>query len=417
MKYLSVIISKLTVYSLLFPYLGFLESTDIQPTSLLLLCICVIIEHNKVNISKQAFSVFALLVCMILIYSLINVVNIRLEVVSIYLCWLLQCFLLYTLLKSKVLEFTHNQIFIVVLIYTSVGIVQFISPDFLASAVTRSVEAALSYSSTGRGVRSLTGEPAQLGKVYILLTLLFVTTYVKNFEFKLNAKQNRNLVLVVVLFFLFNLFISRSAYSIGIHFVVTAFILLTFNRKALLLLILSSTLSIFAVEVVMYLTTSETRIVAMFTMLFERPEQLLEQGAFRRVWNIPISLAGLYDYGIWGSAGESLNLYNSIWTPFGFLQYIAYGRNLGGLIELILLFGIVGIPIISVIGFMFFKRQMRRFSFVINGRRRAAFWGVILPAFFIALQDGSVYHPIQNLLLIFIYVTFSKSHRFMEQPK
>lgn len=383
-----------------FQFVGPFPGTDLQPIFFLLAAVAIIAFMSRARLPTGM--VIVLLISSILIIARILLFDSQIDVrySATYLFSLLAILFFWCLFSFTRIGLSENFIFFVFIVYAGVGVVQFLYPDFMSWAVHRSELAALSYVETGRGVRSLTGEPAALGKVFSTLNVLYVLTLLLSDA----PKRKYRIFVGSILFFLATLLISRSAYAIGIHFSLLSLLVFVLDKRIFYTFFLFSI--IILVFIASFLVTyfesiQEIRAVSLFIALLNEPQVLLNQGAMRRVMNIPISINNLTLFGWVGSGNSSDVFKSSIWTPFGTLYYEAGARAIGGFVEFLLRFGLFSIPIMLLYFYMAFRVSMVKVVF--NGRTVRIgiyFFAAIL---LLSFQDSSPALPMSLFMVVSLY--------------
>lgn len=382
---------------LFFPFVGFFPGADTQPIFLILALVLFVFFSRKIKFNIFFIIIFVISALLIFMRFYIESSQLDFKYVFTYLGALVTFFLIYVLVENGYLQPTFKFMLFVLFSYMIVGIIQIFIPDFMASIVSRSVEHALSYSNTGRGVRSLTGEPTALGKIFTSINIIVVfLLYYSDLKDK-----HRTALLVSASIFFVSAILSRSAYALIIHILLIILLMIIVNKK--LFFILSVFLFFIMAPLLSYLYMySEVRAVNIIIQLFNQPEALLQQGAMRRVLNIPISFNNLQYFGYFG-AGNSQGFFNAtLSTVIGPLNYQAFNRNLGGIVEFILKFGVFSIPIISLYFYMLFKILVMKVC--IDGKAFRIGIYFACSTFVLTFQDGSPVQPLSWFLLVYFYV-------------
>jgi hypothetical protein len=387
----------LLLLPLFFPFVGFFPGIDTQPMFLIaaLSVFVLLFKYIKINISF--FIVFLISLISIVSRFLFEPNYLDFKYVFTYLGALLTFFMIYTAIDNGYLKPTGKFVLFVSGFYFIIGVIQLFIPDFMANVVHRSVEHALSYAGSGRGVRSLTGEPAALGKVFTTLNVLLVFfIYTSDV-----IKKHRAALTACLMFFLASAVSSRSAYALAIHLFLIFILIFIINKKlffiviAIIFLLMTSLLSY------LYLY-ADIRAINILGQLLTTPEVLLQQGAMRRVMNVPISLNNLQYFGYFG-AGNSPDSFNaSLYTPIGNLNYLAFNRNIGGFVEFILKFGVFSIPLIFTYFYMCFNVLLTTF-YVDNKKFRIGIF-LVCAIMFLTFQDSSPVQPLSWFLLVYLYL-------------
>lgn len=395
-------INKVFLYNLMlvlafFQAVGFFEGIDTQPNFFIFSTIIFLF------ISKKNDNIILLFVISMLLYGLSLIVhldNVDIKYTITYLVSIYTMLYIYFFCKNDSIRISMRFLSLVVFIYTFVGVVQFFIPDFMSFLVSRSVDAALSYSDSGRGVRSLTGEPAHLGMLYILFNILFVFLIFSE-PVKFNKKKIS--LLLTVSLFLINCIVSRSGYAILFHFLLFVYIFSYFYTRysffILLMLILLSLSSMFAIDLQQH---EDIRAVKLFHSLIDDPSYLLTQGAIVRLFNIPITFNNLSYYGWWG-AGNNLATYSGeLNTLIGTLHYTVKSRVYGGGFEYLLRFGILGLPFVLFLFYSIFKILAAAIeNYKDNLFGLYIFFALSLTT--VVFQSGSLAQPV--IWIVFFYIT------------
>ncbi|UPR33122.1 hypothetical protein ISX50_08155 [Vibrio cyclitrophicus] len=396
--WIGELLVKLAIF---FPFVGIINGIDNQPNLIILLVFAIPLLAYKFSLRTEPE--FLLLISLVLVCFLLRFVLENEYVTPKYiLTYLSSIYIfasLYLLVYNRLLDVSLRFLIFCGLIYAFVGFAQLFYPDFLAGVVNRSLEQALSYTSTGRGVRSLTGEPAALGKVFTTLNVLMV------FLILINKEIHKKLLFCICTFAGFlvvSAVLSRSAYALAIHLVLF-FVFLFVLSKAFFIIFFTS----FSVLLLLFLNVditefSDIRALNVFYQLFTDPSLLLQQGAIRRVLNIPISLNSLNYYGILGAGNSTEVFLADINTPFGRLTYNAHNRNLGGLIEYVLKFGLLSVPLFFILGFMIIKIALLKVF--VSGRKLRVGIFLAVSIILLSFQDSSVSLSFSWFVLIFFYV-------------
>jgi hypothetical protein len=392
----------LLLLPLFFPFVGFFPGTDTQPMFLIagLLVFFLLFKYIKIDISF--FIVFLISVLLIVSRFLFEANDLDFKYVFTYLGALLTFFIIYTAIDNGYLKPTGKFVLFVTLCYFIIGVIQLFIPDFMANVVHRSVEHALSYAGSGRGVRSLTGEPAALGKVFTTLNVLLVfLIYTSDI-----IKKHRTALIACLMFFLASAVLSRSAYALAIHLFLIFILIFYVNTKLFLTLMAIIFLLMTSLLSYLYLY-ADIRAISLLSQLITEPELLLKQGAMRRVMNVPISLNNLQYFGYFG-AGNSPDSFNaSLYTPIGNLKYVAFNRNIGGFVEFILKFGVFSIPLIFIYFYMCFNILLTTL-YVDNKKFRIGIF-LVFAILFLSFQDSSTVQPLSWFLLVYFYLYRRKS--------
>jgi len=329
------VIFRILLILLLFPYVGFVQGVDIQPlagVAAILLAVFKLVVKRK---TPRILGVFMFTIVSVLFSTLISIYLQGIphsSFVSMLFHLLMICSLF--ILKEEIIPLlTLRFVWLVVSIYTCVGVLQiFIDESILSSAVYRGYQ---SLADTGRGVRSLASEPSTLGYTLALLNALML----------LRAKQDkRSKVFLVSLLFLFvNAFISRSAWAIFIH-IMPIWLFLFFKWKKFFLMSIGIAPLLVAL---IANSTDEVRLFYLFNALLKNPELLMAEGAMKKVLNVPISLLLGATNGMLGMSylGNLKEL--NIILPGGYFFVERFGnKNMGGVLEFWIQLGLFSTPIL-----------------------------------------------------------------------
>lgn len=383
-----------------FPFIGPFPGVDLQPifffAAILVFTLCI--KYFQYSIGVTVLFLMAT-ICILLRYVLyLDAVDMKFLVT--YLCAVFAMFFFYGLYGKNDVGLTKKTVIIVATLYAIVGAVQLFIPDFMAVVVHRSIEAALSYSTTGRGVRSLTGEPAALGKMFTTLNVLYV--FVAIWRYPKTSKLE--LLAISVLFFLVSAVLARSAYALAIHLILILVLWSVLDFKTFVLGMIVTGFGVAAVGAFVLAFAEQLegiRAATLVVALFSNPEVILSQGAMRRVMNIPISISSLKYFGLAGSGNSQEYFMSSVWTPFGTLYFEAGSRALGGFIEFILRFGVFGLPVFML--YFYFLINVFRGVWVVNNKNIYIGFYLGVAIILLSMQDSSPALPISLLLLLAAY--------------
>jgi hypothetical protein len=399
---LSKLFGIVLLCSIVFQSVGVLPNADTQPNFVVLSLLFMLVCVGHLKYENISFLIFVGSYMFLLVAFIFQSEYILLKYFLTYTVSVVSFFTLFVLVKNKVLHPTSNFILSVTSIYAFVGVVQFFIPDFLSFLVTRSVDAALSFSETGRGRRSLTGEPAHLGKVFIILNVLFL------FDMCISKKsifKPNQLIVVSVLFLLVNTLISQSFYAIFFHASILA--ILIFFVDKIMFTYLSVVLATFLGFFISFINdlSSDIRFVNILTLIINTPSELLNQGAIRRVFNVPLSLNNLKYFEWYGSGSDPKTFVAALNTPLGVLHYSGLNRAYGGVIEFALKFGALSIPLFITYFFLLFRISAVRIKFKEKNINIGLFFA--LSIFILTFQEGALAKPLPMFLLIYIYINRS----------
>lgn len=383
------LISNYTVLLILFPFVGFFPGVDVQPFAFIFCFLVALVNFKKIIINYNFLFLFLYMLILVSIYTLFYV-NELFFVKEIF--FTLSFFTIGILVKNKIISVERKHIKYCLIVYSFVGVVQLVTPEFLTFLVSRSEEQVMMAVDSGRGVRSLTGEPSHLGKIYIILNFLLICMYARksqqNSNFRLHFYRIFGLSLI---FFILNLLLAQSAYMLVMHLLMlSGFVLLVKARFFIMFLFLGLALIVF------YLNASDdsSRISFLYDIALNNPELLMQQGAFRRLVNIPIIFNNLTFFGPLGAGASELVFPTSLGTPLGEYFYAARSRNLGGGFEYLLKYGLFAIPV-----FVFIIYRLSWIFKIYSDKALSLFLFSFL--FVILFQDGSFSNPLTLYLFYF----------------
>jgi hypothetical protein len=346
---------------------GFLSS-DIQPW-FMVFTLLGLMMGMKIHLSylDKIFVVTNLVLVLfysVIFYSFVDVKSI--------MTWML--FALMPLVISIFRDLDKQQflkrISVVTLILLFVGLVQVFNRDFASFMIARDIRLDI-IESSGRGVRSLTSEPSvfsrNIAKLALMISILVGFRPLKQF-----------------ILYVMNVALSLSVYGVITH---TLILVVSSGKR----MITSTIFLIFLFNLVW--DNIPGRAGYILDGIKDNPELLLEQGAFARVVNIPISLKNTMAYWPEGSVVKILpRSAESINTPIGVYNYDRATRNLGGIIELPYRFGFLGL--LSLIVFLLY-------FFIKTSVFKTSILKVLVLFFFI--QDGSIIDPCNWALFGILY--------------
>jgi len=393
-------VSSILLVFIFFHAVGGIPNIDVQPTFFIFSTLIISIFCFQLKFNFNDF-----ILCLICLISITFAYTLQLEYltfkysVTYIICILMAWYMIVLIRNGYIKELAPKTIYWIIGVYATVGFIQFFIPDFMSFLVTRSEEAALSFSSTGRGVRSLTGEPAHLGKIFSLLNILLIFLYI---NVRITHDIKKKLICITIFLFLVNTTISRSAYAILFHSFIVAFLLFFLYRKFfyffMILLLISGVLFIS----ILLNVESDIRFIKLFIAVFNNSEYLLEQGAIKRLFNIPMILNNLSYYD-WYGAGMSPNSeMSSIPSPFGRFEYLVHNRGYGGYFEYVLKFGVFSIPITLIV--FHFLNEIRKIVVTINGKNYYLGYFFSITLFIFLFQDGTPVNPLPLFILIYFYL-------------
>lgn len=388
--------NKILFYLIFFPFIGFIPGIDVQPFFLIYSILTFLIFIRVTKFKKPDFILFILCITLFLFASILNSFDLITFVKG--LASILTPFLINKAINDG-LKITERQIIICCMIIFSVGLIQlFFNREFLTFFVSRSSDAVLRAVESGRGVRSLFPEPSTFGKQILLSNILVYSLLILKKKNKL-AKQYS------ILFFILNILLSQSLYSVCIHFIFIFICIVSFKLKLFFIIFIISCLFLININFIdeFLSENSKYRSFKLLLRVLENPQLLMNQGAFGRLYNLKISLNSFKEFNFIGSqiAELSNSNYTYINTYFGKYFYKLQPRNYGGVIEYLLMYGFYSIPIYIFI--------FRRFLNVIKSNKQY----VILTAFslFLLFQDGSTSNP--YTWFVFLYLTKILNEKFL----
>jgi len=392
------LIGILLALTVLFPEVGLVSFSDVQPNFFILSALCILVLVTKIKLSIRMSSYFTVCILCLVLSFIAHNENVTLFYVLKYCISLLTFLFCYILCSNKILVISNKLIIVSIFIYLFVGLVQFIIPDFLTSLVTRGLTTT-DLASSGRGMMSLTGEPSHFGKVITILNVLFV------FKSLVDEEKGHNygsLQWFTITLFILNCLISQSTYACFFHFICLIGIFYILNRR--LAYVFMALVFFGSVSTITFLNLMfpEARIAQILNLLLTNPEMLLQQGAIVRFLNVPLTFVNLSYFGLWGSGNSSLVFSGQVDLAVGVLEYVIWNRLYGGFIEYVLKMGVLSIPL--VIGYLYMMITIARLKFTISGHTRSGgiFFAGIL--FMLSLQDGSLASPLMIFTVIYIFL-------------
>lgn len=397
---LSALFGFFLALTILFPEVGLVRSSDVQPNFFLLASICSLIFLNRIRVSRMGILYFTLcLLCLVLSF-VVHQENVTWTYILKYSISLLSFFLCYILCSNGVLLISNKLIIFALIAYILVAIIQFIIPDFLTFLVTRSqTQTTQDLLSSGRGMMSLTGEPSHFGKVITMLNLLYVFNTLVSYQKVLN---HHLLLFISIFLFVLNCLLSQSFYACTFHFVCLIGISYILNRKLTYLFLVFFGFGL--VAFITFVTTifPDVRIAQIANDLIFNPEILLVQGAMVRVMNIPLTFITLSNFGFWGAGNSSVVFLNQINLGIGILEYTTSNRLYGGFVEYILKMGILSAPLLMA--YIYMMATIGKLKLVLSGSLRSVgivFSGMIL---LLSSQDGSLASPLMIFAVVYIFL-------------
>ena len=405
------VIGMLLGLTILFPEVGLVSFSDVQPNFFILSALCILVLATKIKLSKRMSLYFIVCILCLVLSFIAHNENVTFFYVFKYSISLLTFLFCYILCSNRILVISNKLIIVSIFIYLFVALVQFKIPNFLTSLVTRGLTTA-DLASSGRGMMSVTGEPSHFGKVITILNVLFVFKSLVNGE---KGHNYRSLQWLTITLFILNCFLSQSFYACFFHFVCLVGIFYILNRRAayfFMALVFFGAVSAISFLALMF---PEARIAQISNLLLTNPEALLQQGAIVRVLNIPLTFVNLSYFGLWGAGNSSLMFPGQIDLGVGVLEYSVWNRLYGGFMEYVLKMGVLSIPL--VIGFLYMIITIARIKFIISGHLRyggVIFAGILL---MLSLQDGSPASPMIIYAVIYIFLEAKALLKKVQRPK
>ncbi|WP_345843820.1 hypothetical protein [Shewanella algae] len=397
------IISSILLLCIFFPFLGVIQGIDIQPNFLIVGSVFLPLFVFVNRLSLKVITIYVFMLYLIFLHYFIFYDLLSLKYFITYVGTFLTAFLMYVYFNANTLNISKSGILTLIFIYLFIGMLQKVYPTFLLELVSRSAEAGESLSETGRGVRSITVEPAALGKIITTFNLLYLSIYLRQYDYSKFYAIFFSFILLV-----FNALIPMSLYALAIHCV--SFIILVFILdKRYVFLIFFIFVSVFVVLYFNYEYIEDYRIIRLVVAVFNSPDFILQQGAIRRLFNIPISVNNLYYYGWLGSSNSSEMFLTSFYTPIGYFYYEMASKANGGFVELILRFGILSIPFLFFYAYVLSKITSYK---ILNQNGREIRIGVYYAAtvFLLTFQDSSTVSPVAWFLVFHFYFISKKNN-------
>lgn len=395
-----MIINKVILYLALFQYVGVFPGIDTQPNFIVFAILSFFLLSYSISINELFFGVVISL--FILVGFLFHSNDMTMKFAATYIVSVVTAFFSYVGVKKGYWVYSYKVIAISLTIYVIFAVFQFIWPDFGSFLVTRSEEAALSLSQSGRGVRSLTGEPAHFGKIIFIMNIMFVSLL------SFNKDNSKKIILISFLCFILNAVLSRSSYSVFFHFISIVILVCTLNKKVffygLITLILASIGVIYSINVISYEVLNEIRIFRIFYSLVYDLDYILSQGAVFRLLNIPVTLNNMSFFPFFGSGASQEVFDASLNLGIAEIQYFARGRVYGGILEFVLKFGVFGIPMVILVVFSIIHIVYYEKLKLDNQLKLTFYYFYVLVVLF--FQDGSMSQPL--LWILIFNLMFSK---------
>ena len=368
--------------SVFFPFVGFVPGIDTQPT-FLLINFCLFFTQK---LRKEALIIGSFLTLLICIRLLFEIDQINYRYSATYIVMVCNIIFMINLFLQNKFKYLDNKIFITFLgIYILVAFVQYFYPNFLTFLTPRGSLNSENLILSGRGLKSLTNEPSHLGKIIVIFNILFFIIN-KNLKFKYS-----------IILFLINVFIPQSLYFLSIHFIVI--LLLYFNIKYIGIIVFFFYLFI---NYYTKIINDSSRLYFLISTILDNSSFIMQQGAFARLYNIPITINNYIENAELLGFGNASNVfYTSIQTFFGEFNYTAQNRNLGGYIELLLKMGILSLPIYLLYIYTLTKPLFKNFR--LNFK-------IALCILILTINDGAVVNQLTLFLILFYYFYDNRSY-------
>ena len=191
-------------------------------------------------------------------------------------------------------------------------------------------------------MRSLASEPAVLGHLLICFWIIYLYLIRNQNNYKFYAIRSS------LIFLFLSVTIPGSFYSAFFLFLLVILLIFELLPKWQSIPITSVSIGLaILLPSLVYFDTS-FRFFYILDVIYNNPSSILEQGAMRRLLNIPISLNAGLEHGILGSGFSTESVRISQTFLGEKLFFYVSDRNMGGLVELFLRLGILSIPIFIV---------------------------------------------------------------------
>lgn len=399
----SRILDCLLLFSIFFPYLGILQGADVQPTFILLASIFFILIIKKTSLSAVIFLIMMLLLGLLVFLSEFD--NAPSKLILVYVVSLLTPFFIFTFLSNGKSVVSLKFVYAALFIYISTGVIQLFYPEFLSFLITRDNTEQLLAS--GRGVKSLTGEPSQFGRVLVLLNIVYLFERIivlKSVDLKSCLRFSFFLIVV-------NVILTRSFYAFSIHLMLVMFFSYYVSKRYLLFFVI---VSILGLTFTYNFIDQSSRFYIILNAISTNPDFIFSQGAIRRVLNVPISIYASYQYGLLGAGFSGSNLLISSLPFFGYeIPFAILGRNLGGFVEFYLRIGILSLPFFTVYFYYIYKCCFLKIGHHPKLISIGCFFA--FSVLFLTLFDGSPSDPMKWYVFIYICMFFRHSKTKLNQ--
>lgn len=396
--YASSLLKFVVTVSIMFPFVGIFPGVDTQPNFILLGILLLLVLIGFVKLEKMHVLLFLFTLVILYTHFLIFSPGGSLGYIIQYTLTAMTAFVVYFLMRHGVLYSTSLFFWFVAVVYILVALIQVFIPDFLAFAVSRSESHIELLKASGRGVRSLTGEPSHFGKMLIFLNILIIISYFKE-DRTMNQFYMRALF-IFAFFILCSAFFARSFYMLFYHIMLFSLFLLIFRFRHFVLFFVA----LFAGTVLLSGVVdrfTDIRIFYLLSVLYDNPQLLAEQGALRRALNIPASIIGGFIHTPYGFGNADARYSISIDLLLFTYELSISNRLFGGVFEIFLKMGILGTPVLLLI-FLPGVGILMRNACSKTLESKLSTYGVVC-AFILVSADGSLANPVIWFFLFFIY--------------
>lgn len=383
---------------LFFPFIGPIPDIDVQPLFFAYGSIFLLFSLFKAKVPSKTIVLFSFVLMAILIRFFFELGDLTFKYAATYIMSVITPFILYILINSGLIKVSSRQVLYMVGIYIGVALVQlFIDPKFMGWIVARSTDRIDLLEQTSRGMRSLASEPSSYGTLITGFNILYVFLLFKEGA---NNSTFKHAIIGSFVLLALSAVTAQSSYALVIQFgIISALILVLKKGKYLLMYLLILLTAYFIYDAI--LSNGSSRLGNMFRLLFNNPELLMKQSAFRRLMNIPISINNAFHFGLLGAGNSSEVFFTSINTPFGEYPYVATNRNFGGFVEYFLKFGILSFPFYVFYFRMLYQICKVKTFFKNQNYRLGLFFAFSLLVY--TFQAGSPVNPFTWFILIYVY--------------
>jgi hypothetical protein len=393
------LVGVLLVFTIFFPFVGFIRIGDIQPNfallGILILFLSFLFEQYQ-QVNKIALFVFLFFFILLSLRIFWGENGFEIRYLFTYLLSITVPFLIWHFFKKKWLYLSLPLLGFISITYLVVAIIQIGgNQQFLAEILPRAeVAKAVYIIETGRGVRSLTSEPSVFGKVLTYLNVIYIFLELKVAKDKIPLPR---ILLVSFFYFISNLFLAQSFYGLVIHGIILIILLLLLSPSTLIILLasLGFLVSYFSFALPGFRLNLIFQAVQNLNLEF-----LMSQGAFARVMNVPISIYGGINALPMGF-GNTDQITNGQFVIFGKPYFFFIGkRNLGGFIEFFLRFGLIGFSIL--IFYFAGLLKILKNSFKTKFKRMKIGYFFAFSLFLLTFLDGSTTDPLAWFSFLFL---------------